>query len=55
MKKDPMWRLTADEGKLVTNGTIKGKVIDVAPNLNPDDFYEIDEEIDENKEVEQNG
>lgn len=39
-----MWRLTADEGKLITNGTITGTVIDVAPNKDPDEFYEVDEE-----------
>ena len=54
MKKEPMWRLTADEGKLITNGTISGIVIDVAPNLNPDDFYEIDES-ENNEGGEQNG
>lgn len=47
MKKEPMWRLTADEGKVLTNGTITGTVIDVAPNLNPDDFYEIDKPNEE--------
>lgn len=37
-------RLIADEGKLVTNGELTGKVIDVATwVLNPDDFYEIDD------------
>ena len=37
-------RLTADEGKLVTNGELTGKCIDVAPwILDPDDFYEIDD------------
>lgn len=44
MKKEPMWRLTADEGKVITNGTITGTVIDVAPNKGPDEFYEIEEE-----------
>lgn len=43
MTKEPMWRLRADEGKLITNGTISGTVIDVAPNKNPDEFYEVDE------------
>jgi len=37
-------RLTADEGKLVTNGELTGKCIDVATwILDPDDFYEIDD------------
>jgi len=37
-------RLTADEGKLVTNGELTGKCIDVATwLLDPDDFYEIDD------------
>ena len=52
MKKEPMWRLTADEGKIITNGTISGTVIDVAPNLNPDDFYEVDEPKKENESEE---
>lgn len=43
MQKLPMYRLIADEGKLVTNGEITGSVIDVAPNIDPDTFYEIDE------------
>ena len=47
MKKEPMWRLTADEGKVITNGTITGTVIDVAPNKDPDEFYEIEEEKEE--------
>lgn len=37
-------RLTADEGKLVTNGELTGKCIDVATWIhNPEDFYEIDD------------
>lgn len=44
MEKLIMYRLIADEGKLVTNGELTGKVIDVAPNLYVNDFYEIDEE-----------
>lgn len=37
-------RLTADEGKLVTNGDLTGKCIDVATwMLDPADFYEIDD------------
>lgn len=50
MTKEPMWRLRADEGKLITNGTISGIVIDVAPNLNPDDFYEVDEPKEDESE-----
>lgn len=37
-------RLTADEGKLVTNGELTGNCIDVATwILDPADFYEIDD------------
>lgn len=37
-------RLTADEGKLVTNGEMTGKCIDVATwILDPYSFYEIDD------------
>lgn len=37
-------RLIADEGKLVTNGELTGKCIDVATWIhNPEDFYEIDD------------
>ena len=43
MKKLTMYRLIADEGKLVTNGTLTGSVIDVAPGIDPDTFTEIDE------------
>ena len=44
MTKEPMWRLKADEGKLVTDGKDRtGKVIDCAPNVDPDIFYEIDD------------
>lgn len=43
MQKLIMYRLIADEGKLVTNGELTGSVIDVAPNVNPDDFYETDD------------
>lgn len=50
MEKLIMYRLIADEGKLVTNGELTGKVIDVAPNLYVNDFYEIDD--DEEKEEE---
>ena len=43
MKKLTMYRLIADEGKLVTNGTLTGSVIDVAPGIDPDTFTEIDD------------
>ena len=44
MQKLVMYRLIADEGKLITNGKdITAQVIDVAPNRNPDEFYEIDD------------
>ena len=43
MQKLAMWRLVADEGKLVTNGTLTGTVIDVAPGIDPDTFKEIDD------------
>ena len=43
MKKLTMYRLIAEEGKLVTNGTLTGSVIDVAPGIDPDIFTEIDE------------
>lgn len=44
MQKLTMYRLIADEGELITNGEITGKVIDVAPNVDPFSFYEIDEQ-----------
>lgn len=50
MQKLPMYRLIADEGKLVTNGTLTGTVIDVAPNVDVNEFYEIDEPKQEEKE-----
>lgn len=50
MQKLTMYRLIADEGKLITDGTVTGKVVDVAPNRDPDDFYEIDEPEEENEE-----
>lgn len=44
MIKEPMWRLKADMGKLITDGGERtGPVIDCAPNVNPDIFYEIDD------------
>ena len=50
MQKLVMYRLIADEGKLITNGEITGPVIDVAPNLYVNDFYEIDEPKEEKEE-----
>lgn len=43
MKKEPMWRLTADKGKVLTDGKDIFPCIDVAPNKDPDIFYEIDD------------
>ena len=42
MKK--MVTLYADEGKVLTNGTIYGSTISLAEGLNGEDFYEITEE-----------
>ena len=44
MQRLTMYRLIADEGKLITNGEVTGTVIDVAPNVDPFSFYEIDEQ-----------
>ena len=52
MQKLAMYRLIADEGKLVTNGELTGCVIDVAPNVDPNTFYEIDAPIEEMEEME---
>ena len=35
--------ITADEGKILTNGEIYGKSIFLAENVNTSDFYEIGE------------
>lgn len=43
MTKLTMYRLIADDGKLVTNGELTGTVIDCAPNVDPFSFYEIDD------------
>ena len=57
MQKLIMYRLIADEGKLVTNGELTGCVIDVAPNVDVNSFYEIDdpnyEEMEEIENVEE--
>ena len=42
MKK--ITQLIADEGKIITNGEIYGKVIILAENETADSFYEITEE-----------
>lgn len=56
MQKLTMYRLIADEGKLITNGVVTGKVIDAAPERDPDEFYEIDEPVEETeKETESEG
>lgn len=52
MTKLTMYRLIADEGKLVTNGKFTGSVIDVAPSDDVDSYYEIDEPKEETEEVE---
>lgn len=54
MQKLVMYRLIADEGKLITNGEITGPVIDVAPNKDVNTFYEIDEPQPEEQEQEAN-
>lgn len=44
MEMKDVKRLIADDVKLVTNGEMTGKVIDVATwMLDPADFYEIDD------------
>ena len=43
MKVYNTYRLVADEGKLVTNGIIKGKVLDLGPDEKLENWYEIDE------------
>ena len=55
MEKLIMYRLVADEGKLVTNGELTGSVIDIAPGIDPDIFYEIDDPNYEAMEEVQSG
>lgn len=43
MKEVAMIRLIADEGKVLTNGTVQGKVIDVCPVEDKSKWTEIDE------------
>lgn len=50
MKIKNVKRLIADDGKLITNGKITGKIIDVATWVESyKDFYEIDDPTQENK------
>jgi hypothetical protein len=51
MKKDQMWRLTADEGKILTDGKGMFYCVHVSPEDDPDRYTEID---DPNKEVNEN-
>ncbi len=37
------FRLIADGGKILTNGTDSGYVVDLAPNQSPDSWSEIDD------------
>jgi len=37
------YRLIADGGKILTNGTVSGYVIDLAPGQSPDSWVEIDD------------
>lgn len=48
MKKDPMWRLKADEGYILTDGTDLFPAIDIAPNDDPDRITEIEWDDDNN-------
>ena len=43
MKKEPMWRLTADNGKVLTDGNGTFSCVDVAPNKDPNIYEEIDD------------
>lgn len=52
MKIKNVKRLIADDGKLITNGKITGKIVDVATWINSyKDFYEIDDTTKENKDI----
>ena len=37
--------LYADEGKILTDGTIYGRQIFLAEDRNPEEFYEVSEEV----------
>lgn len=41
MTKQIMYRLIADEGMILTNGTVSGKVIDIAPGEDDSVWEEI--------------
>lgn len=43
MKKDRMWRLKADEGKILTDGEGTFYCVHVAPEDDPDRYTEIDD------------
>lgn len=45
MREVAMIRLIADEGKVLTNGKIQGKVVDVCPVGDKRKWSEIDEPI----------
>lgn len=53
MKIYNTYRLVADEGKLVTNGIIKGKVLDLGPDEKPENWYEIDEPKTESEVIQE--
>lgn len=50
MIKEPMWRLKADEGYILTDGTDLFPAIDIAPNDDPDRIMEIEIGDDNNEE-----
>lgn len=54
MTQVQMVRLIADEGKVLTDGELVGKVIDVCPAENANKWYEIDAPIEEEEEEETN-
>ena len=41
MKRETYIMLTADEGKVLTNGSVYGRVIALGKGDNPADYYEI--------------
>ena len=44
MKQQTYIMLTADEGKILTNGSVYGKYIALGNGDNPENYYEITEE-----------
>ena len=46
MQKIDMFRLIADDGKILTNGEVKGRVVDVPPGK-VRDWMEIEDEEEE--------